>query len=693
MWTLSLLLVYSYSISLSPVAGAKVLGVPPDRQQLYIPGEDDKWRCLNNSEIELDFSQINDGVCDCPDGSDEPGTAACGETLEHRLFYCENEGFIPRFIRGSLVGDGVCDCCDCSDEKLSDADVVIQNTCADLAQKFDQIVETEFNNYELGKQALIDLFNTFEVPYSINGTVIGPNGSLSKMTELEEDIAGLKLSRETTKSMLNKTRENYLSKLEREDPLLFQFERIDFEYLSKIINATYERIATINSAYVDIVELLKELARGHSPSAGDLVVNKNMRDFNLKLQDPETQKLIADPNLDMEQLDQINEYLNVELPRVFWTRESKFPVGYVINKAKFVESLIKGKTDYTEKVKSHIAFFTGLMDDIRDKFTISTQNDAVERAIIAYENYQEKYSELLSATKLELPKQFVAEFDRLCTVVQDVVPKLELEVHGEGEDEGSGSRAHRRKGSGFWGLFRNNPLFGLLLTDPESLRKQISEYTAQLKVIDVTIKERELELEQLKLLEESEEKVAADVGLTRKEHMALKQLTELLEKIHPPKSCIGDVSGGYEYHLCYNPLEQGRLIQIEDKPAGKRVVLGEFSGMYFDKAARLRAFLNHMRMDHVESDILPHLSSDSDKIGEKTYFFRELEKTDSGLVIEYTHGARCWNGPLRSAKVFFSCSDKFAIDRVYETTRCEYVIDASGPIGCNLNFAYEAHKG
>ena len=692
MWTLSLLIVYAYSISLSSAVVAKVLGVPPDRQKLYSPGEDNKWRCLNNPEIELDFSQINDGVCDCPDGSDEPGTAACGETLEHSLFYCENEGFIPRFIRGSLVGDGVCDCCDCSDEKLSNADVVIQNTCADLAQRFDQITETELSSYEMGKRALIDLFNTFEVPYSINGTIIGPNGSLSKMTELEEDIAGLKLSRETTESMLNKTRENYFSKLEREDPLLFQFERIDFQYLSKTINTTYAKIEAINSAYVDIVELLKELARGHSPSAGDLVVNKNMRDFNLKLQDPETQKLAADPNLDMEQLDQINEYLNVELPKIFWTRESKFPVEYIVNKAKFVESLIKGKTDYTEKVKNHIAFFTGLMDDIKDKFTISTQNDAVERAIIAYENYQEKYSELLGATKLELPKQFVTEFDRLCKVVQDVVPKLELEIRGEGEDEGSGGRTRHRKGSGFWGLFTNNPLFGFLMTDLESLRKQISEYTAQLKVIDVTIKERELELEQLRLLEESEEKVAADVGLTREEHVALKQLTELLEKIHPPKSCIGEVTGGYEYHLCYNPLEKGRLIQIEDKPAGKRVLLGEFSGMYFDKAARLHAFLNHMRMDHVESDILSHLSNDSVKVGERTYFFRGLETTDSGLVIEYKGGQRCWNGPLRSAKVFFSCSDKFTIDRVYETTRCEYVIDASGPIGCNLNFAYEAHK-
>eukprot|EP00930_Biecheleria_cincta_P044451 TRINITY_DN3056_c0_g1_i1.p1 TRINITY_DN3056_c0_g1~~TRINITY_DN3056_c0_g1_i1.p1 ORF type:complete len:805 (-),score=163.12 TRINITY_DN3056_c0_g1_i1:43-2457(-) len=61
----------------------------------------------------LPASSVNDDYCDCPgDGSDEPGTSAC------RLgsFFCKNAGSVPQSIRTSLVNDGVCDCCDGSDE-------------------------------------------------------------------------------------------------------------------------------------------------------------------------------------------------------------------------------------------------------------------------------------------------------------------------------------------------------------------------------------------------------------------------------------------------------------------------------------------------------------------------------------------------------------------------------------------------
>lgn len=60
-----------------------IVGVPWEKQHLYDSNEPDltKWHCLNHEDIVLDISQINDGVCDCPDGSDEPGSAACVEDI------------------------------------------------------------------------------------------------------------------------------------------------------------------------------------------------------------------------------------------------------------------------------------------------------------------------------------------------------------------------------------------------------------------------------------------------------------------------------------------------------------------------------------------------------------------------------------------------------------------------------------
>jgi hypothetical protein len=56
---------------------------------------------------------VNDGYCDCEvEGTDEPATGACGTAS----FRCENRPHAPLHIPASRVNDGVCDCCDGSDE-------------------------------------------------------------------------------------------------------------------------------------------------------------------------------------------------------------------------------------------------------------------------------------------------------------------------------------------------------------------------------------------------------------------------------------------------------------------------------------------------------------------------------------------------------------------------------------------------
>ena len=63
-------------------------------------------------------TQINDDYCDCGDGADEPGTAACsGATIGVATFECANANYEATKIMASRVRDGACDCCDGSDEE------------------------------------------------------------------------------------------------------------------------------------------------------------------------------------------------------------------------------------------------------------------------------------------------------------------------------------------------------------------------------------------------------------------------------------------------------------------------------------------------------------------------------------------------------------------------------------------------
>ncbi|KAM0945927.1 putative glucosidase II beta subunit [Dioscorea sansibarensis] len=79
-------------------------------------------KCRDGSKT-FGKDSLNDGYCDCSDGTDEPGTSACPEGR----FYCKNLGDAPRILFSSRVNDRICDCCDGSDEYESG--INCPNTC------------------------------------------------------------------------------------------------------------------------------------------------------------------------------------------------------------------------------------------------------------------------------------------------------------------------------------------------------------------------------------------------------------------------------------------------------------------------------------------------------------------------------------------------------------------------------------
>ncbi|XP_021279250.1 glucosidase 2 subunit beta-like [Herrania umbratica] len=97
------------------------VGISPQDEKYY-KSSSDTIKCKDGSK-KFSKSQLNDDFCDCPDGTDEPGTSACPTAK----FYCQNAGHLPQFLFSSRVNDGICDCCDGSDEY--DGQVKCPNTC------------------------------------------------------------------------------------------------------------------------------------------------------------------------------------------------------------------------------------------------------------------------------------------------------------------------------------------------------------------------------------------------------------------------------------------------------------------------------------------------------------------------------------------------------------------------------------
>ena len=102
---------------------------------------------------------MNDDFCDCPDGSDEPGTSACSHlspnspltvaerpgnddlklTLALPGFYCKNKGHRPSYVPFQRVNDGICDyeqCCDGSDEWAHVGGTKCEDRCKEIGKKW-----------------------------------------------------------------------------------------------------------------------------------------------------------------------------------------------------------------------------------------------------------------------------------------------------------------------------------------------------------------------------------------------------------------------------------------------------------------------------------------------------------------------------------------------------------------------------
>lgn len=112
----------------------------------------ESFRCSDGQKI-LNITYVNDGYCDCSDGSDEPGTSACAGMS---VFYCINAGFKTIQIPSSQVDDGVCDCMDGSDEGIL---IKCPDNCVIAAQRERERIQRMKEVYKEGSKIRVEAEN------------------------------------------------------------------------------------------------------------------------------------------------------------------------------------------------------------------------------------------------------------------------------------------------------------------------------------------------------------------------------------------------------------------------------------------------------------------------------------------------------------------------------------------------------
>ncbi|KAH0786006.1 Glucosidase 2 subunit beta [Histomonas meleagridis] len=131
----------------------------------------------------IPLSSLNDGKCDCPDGSDEPGTNGC----LNGHFYCRNIGGKPKTIPSIKVNDGICDCCDGSDE-YDNPNAQCPNICSDLVTLSLNSRDSIYRHIELGLRRKREIEPSIQSDYSKSQETLQELRQDLKKMEHELDI-------------------------------------------------------------------------------------------------------------------------------------------------------------------------------------------------------------------------------------------------------------------------------------------------------------------------------------------------------------------------------------------------------------------------------------------------------------------------------------------------------------------------
>ncbi|XP_057523684.1 glucosidase 2 subunit beta-like isoform X2 [Amaranthus tricolor] len=205
------LILFLTIVAPSIVRSSSILGISPQDEKYYSTASE-IIKCKDGSK-KINRSQLNDDFCDCPDGSDEPGTSAC----PNARFYCRNLGHMPLILFSSRVNDGICDCCDGSDEY--DGQVKCQNTCWEAGKAARDKLKKKIATYQEGVALRRKEVEQAKVAFAKD------EDELSKLKSDEKVLKSLVQQLKDRKEQIEKAEEKERLEKEKEENLKKELEK------------------------------------------------------------------------------------------------------------------------------------------------------------------------------------------------------------------------------------------------------------------------------------------------------------------------------------------------------------------------------------------------------------------------------------------------------------------------------------
>lgn len=267
----------------------------------------DTFTCIGHPSIAIPFSRVNDNSCDCPDGSDEPGTAACAN-LDHLSppqplpasfsgttnttnalpgFWCANEGHIGAYVPFLYVNDGVCDydlCCDGSEEYKGVGGVKCENRCAEIGKEWRRIDKERKDNLEkANKKRRTMTKESKELRRQVE----------AKITKLTDEIKELEGKRDELKKKYDEVERSERGKVVKSEGtgkmgVLVSLAKSRIDELRDTLTIIMGQRDDLKSKVAELEGILSAFKEEYNPNFNDEGVKKAVRaweDYAAKLSD------------------------------------------------------------------------------------------------------------------------------------------------------------------------------------------------------------------------------------------------------------------------------------------------------------------------------------------------------------------------------------------------------------------------